>query len=137
MVDLIGLEPNLRDYLDILASSMAGKLTMSISPATTTRPATAAAWTRKVLVTIVDDKGRLCDWLTADYASKVAIADDSTLGTASIASTTLSIVDGKAEITISGTAAAWVAAETNTLTLSNITLMGYTITGGTSVETIV
>lgn len=46
-------------------------------------------------------------------------------------------VNGESSVVVSGTAAAWVAAETNTLTVANLTVMGYTVTGGTSVETIV
>jgi len=137
MSDLIGLEPNAREYIDKLVSGMSGKLTMSVSPATVDRAATASAWTRNVVVEIKDEKGRICDWLSASYATKVSIADTSTLGTATIASTTLAIVRGRAVITVSGSAAAWVAAETNTLTVGNLTIMGYTVTGATSVETIV
>jgi len=36
---------------------------------------------------------------------------------------------------VSGDGVAWLNAETDTLTVSNITVMGYTITGGASVET--
>ena len=124
------------EQANLTAKAMSGDIVLSILPATTTRSATAAAWTRKVTVQALTAAGELHSWLNAAYAAKVAIADTSAAGTATIASTTLTLVNGGAEITVSGDAAAWLATETNTLTIGNIEILGYTVTGGTSAETI-
>lgn len=126
---------NLRNELAVRDAAMSGDIKMVISPATVTQDATAAAWTRTVTVSIKTADGRLHDWLSGTFAAKVSIADTSTAGTASIASTTLNIVNGVATIVVSGDEAAWIADETNTLTIANITVLGFTVTGGTSVGT--
>lgn len=123
------------EEINLLGSAMSGELTMVISPETVAPAPTAAAWTRDVIVSIVNDAGEVQQWLNQTYATTVSIADDSTAGTASIASTTLTIVNGVATIPVSGDAADWLDTETDTLTIGNITIMGYTVTGGTSVET--
>ena len=121
--------------LGMLIKAAAGDIVMSISPETVAPEPTAAAWTRTVQIKIVDSSGNVHEWLTQDYATTASIADTSTAGTASIASTTLSIVNGVASITVSGDEADWLDTETDTLTIGDITVMGYTVTGGTSVET--
>lgn len=126
---------NLRNELAVRDAAMSGDIKMVISPATVTQDATAAAWNRTVTVSIKTADGRLHDWLSGTFAAKVSIADTSTAGTASIASTTLNIVNGVATIVVSGDEAAWIADETNTLTIANITVLGFTVTGGTSVGT--
>jgi hypothetical protein len=128
-----GLTPN--ENIDVLSAAINGDMSMTITPTTVTTAATAAAWTRNVNIKIVDDNGLVHSWLTQDFTTTLSIADTSTAGTASITSTTLSIVDGKADVTVSGDAQNWLAAETDTLTVGNLTILGYTVTGGTSVET--
>lgn len=123
------------EEINLLGSAMSGELTMVISPETVAPEPTAAAWTRDVIVSIVNDAGEVQQWLNQTYATTVSIANDSVAGTASIASTTLTLVNGVATITVSGDAEAWLDTETDTLTIGNITIMGYTVTGGTSVET--
>jgi hypothetical protein len=120
---------------DLRAAAMSGDIVMSITPATAAPAPTSAAWTRDVVVSIENAAGDVHTWLTQDYTTTVSIADTSTAGTASIASTTLSISEGVATITVSGDAADWLDTETDTLTIGNITVMGYTVSGGTSVET--
>lgn len=129
------ITPN--EQLDLMAKAMSGDMAITITPTTTTREATAAAWTRDVTVEVKTAAGEQHYWLDAAYATSAVIADTSVAGTASIASTTLTFVKGAAKVTVSGDAAAWVANETNTLTVSDLTILGYTVTGGTSVETIV
>ena len=119
------------------SSALNGDMVFSITPATVDRAATASAWTRDVEIVVQDSQGVVMAWLTQDFTNTLSIADTSTAGTASIASTTLSLVNGKATVTVSGDAASWVAAETDTLTVGNITVLGYTVTGGTSVQTFV
>lgn len=133
--DMPGIQPELRDYLELQAQAMSGDLVMVIDPETVAPAPTAAAWTRDVKVSIQNAAGDVHKWLNDTYATTVSIADDSTAGTASIASTTLTLVDGEATITVSGDAEAWLDTETDTLTIGNLTVLGYTVTGGTSVET--
>lgn len=125
------------ETINLIAAGMSGDMTMVIAPEAVNRVATAEAWSRNVDISIVDGNGEVHSWLNGDYATSLAIADTSTAGTASIASTTLALKDGKARVVVSGDAAAWLANETDTLTVSDLTVMGYTVTGGTSVQTFV
>ena len=129
------IQPQLRDEISLRDKAMSGDIVFSITPATVAPAPTSAAWTRDIVIEIQDASGNVHTWINQDYAAALAIADTSTAGTASITSTTLSLVNGRAVVTVSGDGVAWLNAETDTLTVSNITVMGYTITGGASVET--
>jgi hypothetical protein len=120
-----------------LMDACAGDMQIEIVPATVNRTATSASWTRTVKLRLKNTAGQTHDWFNKSVTSAISIADTSTAGVASIPSTTLVWVNGEASVIVSGTAAAWIAAETNTLTVANMIVMGYTVTGGTSVETIV
>lgn len=132
-VNGVGLTNN--EELALMQTAMAGELTMVISPETVAPAPTSEAWTRNVVVSVTNDAGEVQTWLNQAYTTTVSIADTSTAGTASIASTTLTLVNGMATIVVSGDVADWLDTETDTLTIGNITVMGYTVTGGTSVET--
>jgi len=125
----------LREYLSVMEKALAGDIVMVIDPETVAPVPTSAAWTRNVLVSIQTASGEVHDWLNKAYATTASIGDTSTAGTASIAATTLTIVDGEAVIVVSGDAEDWLNTETDTLTIANITVLGVTVTGGTSVET--
>lgn len=131
----IGVSPQQRRIDDLQAKAAAGDLVWVLTPATKSTAATSAAWTRKVLVQLKTAAGEVHEWFNKAITTGVSIADTSSAGTASITSTTLTIVNGQAEITVSGTAAAWNAAETDTLTVAAATIMGYTVASKTSVET--
>lgn len=133
--DIPGVRPELRDYLELQQKAMAGDIVMVIDPETVTPAPTSSAWTRDVKVSIQTASGEVHRWLNQSYATTASIANTSTAGTASIVSTTLTLVDGEATITVSGDAEAWLDTETDTLTIGNLTVLGYTVTGGTSVET--
>ena len=130
-----GVKPQLRDYLKLQEKAMVGDIAMSISPATVAPEPTSAAWTRNVVIKIVTAAGEIHTWVNTAIATTLSIADTSTAGTASIASTTLTLVNGQATVVVSGDEADWLDTETDTLTVGNITLAGVTVTGGTSVET--
>jgi len=123
------------EQIDLMAQAMSGDLVMVIEPETVTTDATDAAWTRDVTITIETSNGDVHEWLTADYTTTLSIDEKSDAGTASIESTTLSIVNGKAVVTVSGDEEDWLADDTDTLTVDEITVLGSTVTGGTSVET--
>lgn len=132
-----GIQPELRDYLSLMEDALAGDVVMVIDPETAGSAATTEDFTRDVEITIENAAGDVHTWLTADYATTLAIAEVTVGdGAATIVSTTLSIVRGRAVVTISATGT-WAADDTNTLTVSNITVAGVTVTAGTSVDTIV
>lgn len=118
-----------------IKEAMAGDMVLAISPATVNKAATAAAWTRTVTVTLKNANGDVHTWYNKAVASGCSIADTSTAGTASVPNTTLTFVNGVATKVVSGDAAEWVKDETDTLTIANETIMGYTVNGGTSVQT--
>lgn len=123
------------EQLNLMAKAMSGDMVMVIDPETSAPEPTSAAFTSTVRISIQTAAGEVHSWLNDSYATSLAIADDSTAGTASIASTTLTLVNGAAAVVVSGDAEDWLADETWTLTVSNLTIMGYTVTGGTSVAT--
>ena len=117
----------------LMAKAMSGDLVFVISPATKST-AHASAASRTVTVTLKDAAGDTHTWFNAAITTGVSIAKTSSAGTATIASTTLTFVAGVASvvITIGGT---WAGADHDDLTIANATILGYTVAGGTSVET--
>ena len=135
--DILGVSPQLRDYLALQEKAMNGDIVMVIDPETLGTTATSTAFTRDVEISIETAAGEVHDWVNASFTTTASIASDTAgSGAATIASTTLTLVNGKATITVSCTGA-WAAADTSTLTIGNITLAGVTVTGGTSIDTIV
>jgi len=96
----------LNALLNILQSAISGDLAFSVSPATVASSATSSAWTRTVTISLVDSDGNVQTWFTKDITTGVSIADSSA-GTATIPSTTLTFVNGVATVVISGNAASW------------------------------
>jgi hypothetical protein len=130
-----GVAPDLRQDVNTMAAALAGDITMSITPTTVTPSPTSAAWTRNVVISLQTAGGDVHTWLDKAYTTTLSIGDTSSAGTASIVSTTLTLVNGEATVVVSGDAADWLNTETDTLTVGNITVAGITVTGGTSVET--
>ena len=118
-----------------MAKAMSGDIVMVIDPETSTPAPTAAAFASNVAISIQTAAGEDHVWLNGTYATTLSIANTSTAGTASIVATTLTLAGGVANVVVSGDAAAWLNTETWTLTVANITVLGSTITGGTSVAT--
>ena len=116
-----------------VAAAMSGDMLFSISPATKSTPHASAA-TRTVTITLVDAAGDVCTWFNKAITAGVAIGHSGASGTATIASTVLTFVNGVATvvITIGGT---WAGADSDTLTIAAATIMGYTVPQVTSVET--
>ena len=134
LIQSTAIQPQLRDEISLRDKAMSGDIVFVITPAAVAPVPTSAAWTRDVVIEVQDASGNVHTWINQDYATSLAIANTSTAGTASITSTTLSIDEGRAVVTVSGDAVAWLNAESDTLTVSDITVMGYTVTGGMSVE---
>lgn len=117
----------------LMAKAMSGDLVIAISPATKST-AHASAASRTVTITLKDAAGDVHTWFNAAIATGVSIAKTSSAGTATIPSTTLTFVNGVATVVITegGT---WAGADHNDLTIAAATILGYTVAGGTSVET--
>ena len=127
-------DANRRDRM--LQEALKGDIVFVVSPATVAPLPTAAAWTREVNVTVENAAGEIHEWFNEEIATGVSIADGSTAGTASIPSTTLSVVDGQVTVIVSGDAADWLDTETDTLTVEEYTgFAGQTMAAKTSVET--
>ena len=132
-----GIKPQIRDRFELMAAAAQGDIVIAIYPETVDRAATAAVWSRTVTVNLETSSGLIHKWFNGSKASLASIADTSTLGTASVDTTTGVFRDGVAKFVVSGDAAAWDAAEDDTLTIANMTIYGETVTGGTSVQTFV
>lgn len=115
---------------------MDGDVVLEISPEAVDRDATAAAWVRTVTLRLKNADGDVLP-VNRTFTAKASVDDTSAAGTASIASGDITFEDGVATIEVSGDAAAWDATETDTLTIADLEHLGYTIDGGTSVQTFV
>lgn len=120
----------------MIKEALAGDIVFVATPAVTTRAATAAAFNRKVAIELRNAKGERHTWFNGDIS--VSIADTSALGTASIhgGDTTPTMSQGRCVVQVDGDAAAWLAGETNTLTVAQATILGQTVAAKTSAETI-
>lgn len=133
-------DKNSKFWRNLKEKAMGGDALFVMSPATCKRAATAAAFSRLVTIELKTKEGELHSWFSGNLT--VAIADTSTAGTATLPNgTTVAMKNGRATVRINGSANAWLVAETNTLTLSQLstTVNGkaVTVTQKTSVETIV
>ena len=128
----LGLTAN--QELTLIEKAMSGDILIVIDPETVTPIPTSAAWTRNVEISLQTAAGEKHSWMNLTEATILSIADDGG-GTASIVATTITIVNGETTVVVSGTEATWANGETDTLTVADMTVMGYTVTGGTSVET--
>ena len=123
----------IRNYMGSWAAKN-GDIFLTISPTTVSTVHRGTAWTRDVVLTLHNFAGDVCEWYNGTHATSASIADTSA-GTASIASTTITFIRGVATITVTGNAVTWAAGETDTLTISTLTIQTTSVTGGTSVET--
>jgi len=120
----------------MLQEALKGDILFVLAPSAVAPLPTSSAWTRNVEVTVENAAGEVHDWFTEAITSGVSIADGSTAGTASIVSTTLSIVRGRVTVVVAGDAQDWLDTETDTLTVAEYTgIAGQTMAVKTSVET--
>lgn len=130
-----GFQPELRKYLENIEDALNGDIVMDISPETVGSPDDVT--TRTVTVTIQNAAGDTLEWVNAAFATTVSKTDDTAGdGSSALGSTTLTLVNGVGTITVTYSDT-WAADDTQTVTVGNIVLAGITITGGTSVDTIV
>ncbi len=134
MRNLVGISPILRSELNLRDKAYSGDLVFVVTPATVAPVPRSTAWTRTVVVKLQTAAGEVHTWFDSAIANGVSIGDTGG-GTASIPSTTLTFVQGVASVVVSGTAATWANTETDTLTVAQATILGYTVAAKTSVET--
>lgn len=130
-----GIQPAVKNELKLRDKALAGDILFVVDPATVTPVPTSEAWTRTVTITLETTAGEVHEWFNKAITTGVSIADTSTAGTATIPSTTLTFTNGKATVVVSGDAQDWLNTETDTLTVAEATILGYTIAAKTSVET--
>lgn len=104
-----------RNADEMLQKAFQGDMAIRVSPTDDTPAPTSAAWSKKYVIELVDSAGNVHEWFEGNIP--VSIADTSTAGVASLAGsiTSVDLVRGRAEVTVNGTAAAWLNAETVTL----------------------
>lgn len=129
----------IREQLTLNARLAFGDVIVKTYPdATANLPATTSAWSKEIYVHLATSSGQTHESASGIVATGVvSIADTSTAGTATVASADLRFENGVAKITVYGDAAAWVAAETITVTIADFTLFNTSLTGGTVVYTVV
>jgi hypothetical protein len=141
MKEITGLSPQVRDELARMQAlrdkAMSGDIAYLVSPATADREATAAAWTQALEISLVTAAGEVHEWFNGTIATAASVADTSDAGAASISGTSLVFVKGKATLPLTGSAHAWVADETATVTIAQKTILGTTVAQKTHVTTIV
>lgn len=127
------------EYMEMLEDGVNGDLVLSVTPATTGTSAAevTGSYTRDVAVKLVDADGNIHRWFNGTFAIAVA---DVTAGDGSSAiedsATTVQLTEGVGSVTIEYSNT-WAEADTNTLTVTGGTLLGYTIANKTSVDTLV
>jgi len=131
----LGIQPAVRKELALRDKALAGDIVWVVTPATVTPAPTSAAWNRSVRIELQTAAGEVHEWFSKAITTGVSIGDTSTAGTASIPSTTLTVTDGVATVVVSGDEADWLDTETDTLTVAEATILGYTVAAKTSVET--
>ncbi|MBP2644374.1 MAG: hypothetical protein H6Q67_2261 [Firmicutes bacterium] len=124
-----------RDTLVSLIKALSGDMVLNVSPSTVSESAGSTGFTQAITVTLKTSGGEVCSWYNGPVT--LAIADTSTAGTASIspAAGSHDMTDGVLTVTLTGSAAAWVAADTATLTVS-AAIFGYELTVATCVVTV-
>ena len=139
----IGVQPEVKELLkdlagvtNLLSDALEGDMVLDISPETLVSDPLSTAWTRTVVLTLQNAAGETHEWCNLALTTRLSIADGSTAGTASIVpATTLTFASGVETVVVSGDAEDWLNTEDDTLTVADLTILGYTVTGGTSVET--
>lgn len=119
-----------------LTPALSGDLEFKVTPETVDTlysDQNESGYTRTVEVELVDGNGNRQWWFTEEVPIAV---EESTSGDGAISveTTTPTMEDGymKIEVEFSGT---WANTDTNTLTVSEKTILGYTVSEATSVET--
>ena len=134
------------DYMAIVEKGLNGDMVLALTPATLGSSAVAVTtaiagasgkFTRTVTVTLKTASGEVCTFLNGTFA--VAVTETTAgNGTSALAGgvSTIALVNGIGTINIEYTGA-WASGDTQTLTVTGGTKLGYTITDKTSVDTLI
>jgi hypothetical protein len=130
----LGIQPAVRGELSLRDKALSGDMVWSVSPLTVTPVPIAGAWTRTVVVELQTAAGETHTWFNDAIASGNSIAN-ACGGTPTIASTTLTIVNGRAVVIVTGPSATYANSETDTYTVTAATIMGTVVASVDSLET--
>jgi len=124
------------EYMEMQEKALNGDMVLEVTPATLGSSAATIA-TRDVTVKLLDADGNAHSWFNGTFAIAVDDVTDGD-GTSAIedSATTVTMVEGVGTFTIEYSDT-WAEADTETLTVTGGTLLGYTITDKTSVDTLV
>ena len=128
----LGIQPKVRGELSLRDKAYSGDIAWVVNPSTVASDTTEVAWTRTVLVELQTAAGEVHTWYSGTTGNTIA---DTSTPVPTIVSTDLVIVDGKAIVVITGPTGSYGNDETNTYSVSEATILGYTISEVTSVET--
>lgn len=140
----LGVQPEMRVELQLRDKAMSGDLVIEVTPATCGSSATDVAaaiagddakFQRTVKIRLKTASGDTHDWF--DGSLTIAATKSSTSGVIAINGgvSSATFKDGCAEVTLNYTGT-WASGDTSTLTVSG-SLLGYTLTSKTSVDTLV
>ena len=129
----LGIQPALRNELSVRDKAFSGDIVWVVTPSTVVVVPTEVDWTRTVVVELQTAAGEVHTWFSDEIASGNSIANTGD-GTASIVSEILTIVNGRAEVVVSGIDG-WDNTDTDTYTVTEATILGYTVSAVTSKET--
>jgi hypothetical protein len=123
---LHGITPRVAELVKAQSEFNADKVLVVVDRANLTASATSSAWSYSVPFRIVGE----ISGLTIPYTGTVGVgaSDTSTAGTASVPAATVDVTLGRGTATLNGDAAAWLATETATLTITYTNLRGGTDT---------
>ena len=129
----VGIQPAVRNEFYLRDKALSGDLVWVVTPATVVVAPTEEDWTRTVVVELQTAAGEVHTWFSDEISSGNSIANTGD-GTASIVSEILTIVNGRAEVVVSGIDG-WDNTDTDTYTVTEATILGYTVSAVTSKET--
>lgn len=114
----IGIQPAVRKELALRDKAMAGDMIWVVDPSTVNTTPTSDAWTRTVITELQTAAGEVHSWYSDAIATGVSVADTSSAGTATIPATTLTVVNGRVAVVVSGDAQDWLGgiAQVETIT---------------------
>ncbi|MDR3564797.1 MAG: hypothetical protein P4N59_25660 [Negativicutes bacterium] len=115
-----------------LQEASSGDMAFAISPPTKST-VHGSAGNRTVRIQLTNAAGQVHEWFTGQIT--LAVAKSSSAGTVALPGGTTPTMTGGTYDCVITEGGTWAAADTNTLTLSALTIMGKSVTGGTSVET--
>lgn len=132
-------------YGTITELAMSGNIVLVATPAVTGSSATAvnaaiagtdAKFTRTVTLNLKTTGGTIHNWFSGSM--NIAVAKSSSAGVVAISggATKATFVKGVANVTLEYTGT-WVLGDTTTLTVTGGTVLGYTVTNKTSVDTLI